>query len=200
MKLYTKPGACSTADHIALQWSGLPFEFEIVKDSKSPEYLAINPSGAVPALQDGDWVLTQNAAIMHYIANLAPDAGLQGDGSPKLAAEADRWLAFVNADVHPAFKPLFGATSYLDEAGQAASKDHARKTLRGFFEKMDAQLKDHDYLPGFKSAADAYAFVVTRWAKGTGVDLSGLSNLDAWFDRMRADAGVQAAMQAEGLK
>ena len=199
MKLYTKPGACSTADHIALAWSGLPYEFEIVKDSKSPEYLAINPAGAVPALQDGDWVLTQNAAIMHYIGDLAPQAGLFGDGSPKQTAEANRWLSFINADVHPAFKPLFGSVSYLDEATQKQVKDNALETLRGYFVRMNEQLKTNDYLAGFRSAADAYAFIVARWAKGVGVDLSGLDALKAYMGRMRDDAGVQAAFKAEGL-
>ena len=66
MKLYTKPGACSTADHIALQWTGQPFEVQVMTaaEMKEPAYLAINPTGAVPAIVDGDFVLTQNAAIM----------------------------------------------------------------------------------------------------------------------------------------
>ena len=76
MKLYTKPGACSTADHIALHWTGGPFEVEVLdgKSMKGPAYLAINPAGAVPAVVDGDFVLTQNAAIMGYIADSFPAA------------------------------------------------------------------------------------------------------------------------------
>ena len=56
MKLYTKPGACSTADHIALQWAGIPFEAEVVsaEDRKSPAFLALNPAGAVPVIVDED--------------------------------------------------------------------------------------------------------------------------------------------------
>ena len=83
MKLYTKPGACSTAVHIALQWSGQPYEFEVLADYaalKSPAFLAVNPAGAVPAVVDGDFVLTQNAAIMGYVADRQPAAGLAGDG------------------------------------------------------------------------------------------------------------------------
>lgn len=199
MKLFTKPGACSTADHIALVWSGLPFEFEIIKDLKSPEYLKVNPVGAVPALQDGDWILTQNSAIMQYISDLAPDAGLAGDGTPKQRAEANRWLAFVNADVHPTFKPLFGAAGYLPEDAQAMVKEHSLGALRKFFETADAQLKDHDYIAGFRSYADPYLFIVLRWAKAVRVDLTGLDALEAYFERMRADEGVQTAMKAEGL-
>ena len=57
MKLYTKPGACSTADHIALQWTGQPFDVQVMTaaEMKEPAYLAINPTGAVPAIVDGDF-------------------------------------------------------------------------------------------------------------------------------------------------
>ena len=117
MKLYSKPGACSTADHIALQWTGQPFEVELLdKDTlKAPAFLKINPAGSVPAVVDGDFILTQNAAIMGYIADTYPQAGLAGDGSAQQRAEATRWLSFVNSDLHPAFKPLFGPANFIEE-------------------------------------------------------------------------------------
>ena len=81
MKLYSKPGACSTADHIALQWTRQPFDVELMtrETLKSPAYLEINPAGAVPALVDGEFKLTQNAAILGYIADSYPAAGLGGE-------------------------------------------------------------------------------------------------------------------------
>ena len=117
MKLYTSPGACSLADHIALQWTGALFEAQVVsrEQRRQPDFLALNPDGAVPVLQNGDWVLTQNAAILNYIADKFPEAKLGGDGSPESRAEVNRWLAFVNSDLHPAFKPIFGSTSYLGD-------------------------------------------------------------------------------------
>ena len=133
MKLYTKPGACSLADHIALIWSGLPFEVQIVDHAtmKSPAYMAMNPAGAVPVLEDDGWVLTQNAAILHYICDKAPAAGLDGGSDPRTRAEVNRWLSFVNADVHPTFHPLFGSTAYLDDAGAIEkTKENARAKLR----------------------------------------------------------------------
>ena len=202
MKLYTSPGACSLADHIALQWTGAPFEAQVVsrEQRRQPDFLALNPDGAVPVLQNGDWVLTQNAAILNYIADKFPEAKLGGDGSPESRAEVNRWLAFVNSDLHPAFKPIFGSTSYLgDQALIEKSQDNARKQLRGMFERADAQLAGKDWLTGARSIVDPYLFVVTQWAKKLGVDLSGLDNLAAFDKRMAADPGVQAAMKAEGL-
>lgn len=202
MKLYTSPGACSLADHIALQWSGAPYEAQVVSrdDRKQPWFHALNPAGAVPVLTEGDWALTQNAAILNYIADKFPAAKLGGNGSPESRAEVNRWLGFLNADVHPAFKPIFGSTSYLgDQAFIDKSHDNARKQLRGLFERVDAQLAGKDWLTGSRSIADPYLFVVAQWAKKTGVDLSGLDNLAAFDQRMAADPGVQAAMKDEGL-
>lgn len=205
MKLYTKPGACSLADHIVLHWSGLPFEVEIVDlaTMKSPAFLAFNPAGAVPVLRDGDWVLTQNAAILHYIADSAPDKALDGGNDKRSRAEVNRWLSFVNADVHPTFKPIFGATRYLgDEAMVARTQDDARSKLRGLYQRVQDQLAaGHDWIAGTAapSIADAYLYVTLRWARGVGVDLSGLDALAAFVARMEADAGVQEALKAEGL-
>ncbi|MFT4248334.1 MAG: glutathione binding-like protein [Pseudomonas sp.] len=202
MKLYTKPGACSLADHIVLRWSGLPFELQVVDAAalKSPEYLRLNPAGSVPVLTVDDWALTQNAAILGYIADIAPLSGLGGDGSARSRAEINRWIGFVNADVHPAFKPLFGSTRYLgDEAMIALSHDDARRKLRGLFQQADAHLASRTWLAGDRSGADAYLYVTVRWAKKTGVDLSGLEALEAFHQRMAADPDVQAALQAEGL-
>lgn len=201
MKLYTSPGACSLADHIALQWIGQPFEAVVVSREarKEPAFLELNPAGAVPVFERDGWVLTQNAAILNYLADSFPAAKLGGDGTPRGRAEVNRWLALLNADVHPTFHPYFGSTAYLGDDIVAKTKEAAGRKLRGYFERIDAQLSGRDWLVGDRSIADPYLFVVTRWAKGVGVDLDGLSNLAAHFERMSADAGVQAALKAEGL-
>lgn len=203
MKLYYLPGACSLADHIVLEWIGQPYEtYRVAREELgSPEYLRINPSGAVPALQESDgWVLTENAAILNYLADTYPEAALGGDGSPRGRAEVNRWLAFVNSEVHPTFKPIFRAERFIDgEREQEALRANAIARLRGYFERLDAQLAGKDWLTGSRSFADPYLFVVLRWAAAKGVDLSGLDQLARFQQRMLADAGVQAAMGKEGL-
>lgn len=202
MKLYTKPGACSLSDHIVLEWIGKPFEVKVLTsaETKQPEYLKINPAGAVPALVDGDWALTQNAAILNYLADLNPETRLGGDGTPHSRAETNRWMGFLNADVHPSFLPLFGSTAFLEDAATIdKTKDAARKKLRGLFERANQQLEGRDWLTGTRSIVDAYLFVTLRWTLKTGVDLSGLDSLAAFEERMAADAGVQRAMHTEGL-
>ncbi len=203
MKLYYLPGACSLADHIALYWSRLPFEVEAVpRDQLKGEFLKINPAGSVPALAlDDGTVLTQNVAILNYIADLAPAANLAGT-TPRERAEALRWTAFVNSDIHRFFSLVFGAGRLL--AGEDAQNEliaSARSTLRGLFQTADAQLGyGNGWLAnGTRSIADAYLFVVLRWAKGKGVDLSGLTHIEAFYATMREDDGVKRAMVAEGL-
>jgi glutathione S-transferase len=202
MKLYYSPGACSLSDHIVLEWIGQPYEAVRLssKQRQSPEYLAINPAGAVPAFEDDGWVLTQNAAILNYLADRFPEAGLGGDGSLRGRAEVNKWLAMANADIHPAFHPLFGAPAYLqDPALVELSKQAARNKLRVMFERVDRQLAGRDWIAGSRSIADPYLFVVTRWALAMDVDLTGLDHLHRFFDRMLAGAGVQRALQQEGL-
>src|SRR3546814_16217289 len=139
-------------------------------------------------------------AILNFLADSFPEAWLGGDGTPRGRAEVNRWLAFVNSDVHPAFKPLFGTTAYLeDEAFIEKSKDAARKSLRGLFERADAQLANNDWIAGGRSIADPYLYVVTRWAKGQGVDLSGLAPLARFFVRMKACADRKTAVEGKGV-
>ena len=202
MKLYTKPGACSLTDHIVLEWIGKPFDVKVLTaaELKQPDYLAINAAGAVPALVDGDWTLTQNAAILNYLADLNPESHLGGDGTPKGRAETNRWLSFLNADVHTAFHPLFGSTAFLEDVATIdKTKDAAKKKLHGLYERANQQLEGRDWLTGTRSIADPYLFVTYQWAKMVGVDLTGFDNLAAFDQRMAADAGVQRALRTEGL-
>ena len=202
MKLYYSPGACSLSDHIVLEWIGQPYEAVRLsrEQRQTPEYLAINPAGAVPAFEEDGWVLTQNAAILNYLADRFPEARLGGDGSLRGRADVNKWLAMANADIHPAFHPLFGAPAYLEDPVLIErSKQAARDKLRVLFGRVDRQLAGRDWITGSRSIADPYLFVVTRWALAMEVDLSGLDNLHRFFDHMLADPGVQRALQQEGL-
>lgn len=204
MKLYYMPGACSLTIHIALEWIGKPYEArKMDRDAiKSADYLKINPMGAVPAITDGDFNLNQNVAILSYLAAQHPEAGLLGDGTPKSLAEAMRWLAFLNSDLHRTFSLVFGPGRYVsDTAAQDELAASATKNLRNYFAMLDARLEGRDYLTGAKhTAADAYLFVVLRWAQAKNIDLAGLANLPKFSARMKADPGVAAALKAEGLE
>lgn len=101
MKLYGLIGACSFVPHVALEWvkirENADYEFEPVTREliKSPEFLSLNPRGAVPVLVDGDLVLSQNQAILHYLDELYPNSKLFGSKTVRDKAKAARWLAFL---------------------------------------------------------------------------------------------------------
>lgn len=202
MKLYGLPGACSLVDHIALQWTGQPFEYEAVARSalKEAPYLKISPLGAVPALEDNGFTLTQNVAILEYISEKYPQAKLFGGEALSARSETRRWLAFLNSDLHKTFSLVFGAARYVEgQAAQDSLTANAIARLKEMFAIADQRLTGRDWLSEGRSVADAYLYVVMRWAGAKKVDLSGLKNLQAHFERMSKDAGVQQALKAEGL-
>lgn len=200
MKLYYFPGACSLAGHIVLEWIARPYEAMrmSLESIKSPSYLALNPGGTVPLLVDEDFTLTENIAILGYLADLYPESGLLGDGSPRGRAEVMRWLAFMNSDVHKAFKPIFVPHRFLDDAEAASAlAAKARGHIRGYLERLDAQMAGRDWLVGARSVADPYLFVLLRWARAKGVEMSGLDRLRRFVERMHEDIGVRRALAGE---
>ncbi len=203
MKLYYTPGACSLASHIVLEWIGKPYDLQKVNihNPKSPELLQVNPQGAVPVLEENGWVLTQNLAIMNYLADTCAEAKLCGDGSARHRADINHWLGFLNSDLHTAFKPLFGGTMYLGDAAVIAqTKDNASKTIVRMLTTVNQHLDKHDYLAGTRSMADAYLYVILRWVKSLQIDTSSLNALQRFVTRMEADSGVQKALAMEGLE
>jgi glutathione S-transferase len=199
MKLYYFPGACSLASHIVLEWTGASYETVKLDRAalKAPEFLELNPNGAVPLLVEGDFVLSQNAAILFYLAERYPQARLLGD-TPRGRAEVMRWFGLLNSDVHPAFKPIFAPQRYLpDESHSAAIADAARGHVRTYLDQLNTRLQGRDWLVGERSIADPYLLVMVRWALKLKIGLEGLGNLVRFRERMLADAGVRAALTAE---
>lgn len=201
MKLYYFPGACPLATHITLEWIGKPYETQRLtrEQTKEPDYLALNPLGAVPTLTDGDFVLTQSAAILEYVAELSPEIDLIGN-TPRERAETRRWLGLCNADLHRTFALIFGASAYTDDpAFQQILIDKTKDRLQVVFAEANRQLAGKVWLTGKRSIADPYLYVLLLWARAKELDLSALPDLMKFGERMDTDPGVQAAMRAQGL-
>ena len=202
LKLYYLPGACSIVPHVALEWARAEYEGEAATREliKSPEYLALNPQGAVPLLQDGSWTLSQNAAIIDYINDVYPEAKLFGTGDVKHIAKSRQWLAFVNADVHKAFVPLFSPARFIEgEAEQAQLRAVAAERIITLLAQPNDVLVQQDYLNGGLSIADVYLYVILRWAKGFSLDLSNLPALEGFYTRVESNTGVQSVLKQQGL-
>ena len=201
MKLYYSPGACSLSPHIVLHESGLPFQAILAptKTKKLPDgsdYLAINPRGYVPLLElDDGQRMTEGPAIVQYIADQVPAKNLAPANGTMARYRLQAWLTFISTELH---KGGFGV--FFNPAANAEFKAAVGERLAGRLRWVNEQLEGKTYLMGDAfTAADAYLFTVTNWAKPTGVDLSPYTQLLAWRERVGALPAVQATMKAEGL-
>ncbi|MDO4643309.1 MAG: glutathione S-transferase family protein [Cardiobacteriaceae bacterium] len=193
-------GSCAFVPHVALEWSGLPYQAKAESKTsiKEPAYLKLNPMGQVPLLEDGDWTLTQNVAIIDYIHDLAPVAHIYGSDDTKTIAKARQWLVFANADLHRQFSFVFGAARFVDgEAAQQSLANKGREAIVRLFGIINDALASQDYLAGPLSIADVYVYTTLRWAKGLKIDLSAYANLEPYYARIDANAGIQAVLKQQ---
>ena len=200
MKLYYSPGACSLSPHIVLLEADLPYDLVKVdlrakKLENGDDYLKVNPKGQVPALAlDSGELVTEGPVIVQMLADKVPAKNL---APPRDSAERYKlleWLNFITGELHKNIGPLFSPV--LSDDAKAFFKDRAM----GKFKYLDGQLAGRDYLMGKQfTVADAYLFVMLSWAERLKFDLSGLSNLLAYKDRVAARPKVQEALVKEGL-
>jgi glutathione S-transferase len=196
MKLYVSPGACSMSCHIAFEESGLAFEPQIATDDGVWQNIAqLNPQGAVPVLvMDDGKVLTQNIAILNFVAEKAPQAGLLPKAGTLERAQAFQWLSWVASDLHPAFGPLFNP-SMTDEARQAQVSK-----VETLLSQAERHMEGRSYVAGDQfSVADAYLFTVYGWAGHLKISTSGYRNMNAFAARIAERPAVHAVMKREGL-
>jgi glutathione S-transferase len=195
MKLYYAPGACSLADHIAMHEAKLEFDdvkvdLKAKKTEGGEDYLAINPKGYVPALTfDDGQLLTENVAILSWVAEQDPKLALPG---PTGRVRLIEMLAYITSELHkPLSRLLFAPMS-------GAEKDAARAAIVKRFVFLQNHTKD-GYLFGSQfSVADAYLYVMLRWAEGAKLDLP--APLRAFAEKVKARPAVQLALKHEGLK
>jgi len=194
MKLYYSPGACSLAGHIVAAEGGLALDLEKVdlkthKTEGGEDFYAINPKGYVPTLKlDDGSILAENAAVLPFL-------GDKTGAMPKNGMDyyhALEWIGFVNSELHKSFSPLFHGAP--DE-----QKAKAKKKIIGRLKLVEDRLTG-DYLMGSTfTPADAYLFVILRWAKTLHIDVSHLPRVTAFKTRMEMRPGVQKALKEEGL-
>jgi glutathione S-transferase len=200
MKLYYSPGACSLSPHIALREAGLPFDLVKV-DTKTHtfdgggDFHAVNGKGYVPVLELDDGTrLTEGPAIVQYLADLKPEAGLAPKPGTMERVRLQEWLNFLTSEIHKGFSPLFSAETPEDY------KPLARKKIATRFDWLTKELQGRQYLVGDRfSVADGYLFVLLGWTNFVGMKLDDWPVLKAYRERIGARPAVREALKAEGL-
>lgn len=191
MKLYYAPGACSLASRISLHEAGLDATFERVDlkaklTAHGEDYSAINPAGSVPMLVlDDGAAITENVAILDLLAERAPALAPQG---PLARTRLIEMLSFLSTELHIAFKPFW-------HSEDPAVRAEAGEAVAGRLQLIEDRMRG-PYLfgPAF-TVADAYLFVMLRWATGFGLPLS--PAMLAYFERVAARDAVARALAEE---
>jgi glutathione S-transferase len=197
VRLYYALGTCSLAPHIALREAGLPFELvaydmkrAILEDGRPLE--DVNDKGFVPVLELDDGArLTEVAAVLQYVADLAPATGLAPPAGTMARYRLMEWLHFLGTEVHKIYWPLF-------HDGAEIETTKAREKLARSFAWVERRLGDGPFLMGETfTVADAFLFTMLGWAKPGGLELERWPRLVEYRQRVKARPAVAAAMDAE---
>jgi glutathione S-transferase len=196
MDIYFSPLACSMASRVVLYEAGAEANYHRVdtkagRTADGQDYLRINPKGLVPALRTDDGqVLTENSAILQYLADQFPDAGLAPQGFERYRMQ--QWLSFIGSELH---KHVF--TQLFSPRADEAAKARAREAAAERFTYLDAHLEDREWLLDRFSVADAYLAAVLNWAQFLKIDLSPYPHVEAYRERLRARPSVARALGEE---
>ncbi len=194
MKFYTNPFSPNcrrvalVAAHLGIQLEEQHLDFA-KGDTRKPEFLALNASGRVPVLTDGDFALTESRAIIQYLASQKSDSNLPG-GDAKERASVQKWLFFDACHLSPplgtiAFEKLVKGMMGMGEPSPAAVTD-ALARFEPNAKVLDAQLAGHDWLVGKNVTLADYSIGASlMYAKVTEVSLDGIPNVKSWFGRIR---------------
>jgi glutathione S-transferase len=194
MDLYFSPLACSLASRIALYEAGLSANYINVKTKVTPDgkdFSTVNTRGQVPALRadDGELV-TENVAVLEYIADLAPAAKLAPSGRERVRMR--KWLALINSELHVGvLGPMLSPKT--PDATKAFLKDKAIATLTW----IDGELAGRTWLTDQFTVADAYLAVVANWTQALPIDLKQFPNVTAHKDRVFARPAAGRALAEE---
>ena len=199
MDLYFSPLACSMATRVALYEAGAEANYlEVDPPTKKvlgdgSDFRAVNPIGLVPTLRtDEGVVLTENAAILQYVADRFPQSGL-GAAAGIDRTRLHQWLCFIGTELH---KGLF--VPVLDRKAPQEVKAYVLEKNLSRLDYLDNYLKGRDFLLDHFSVADAYLVTVINWTMATPpVELAKWPTVKAYFERLRARPSIAKAIAEE---
>jgi glutathione S-transferase len=198
MDLYFAPLACSLATRIALYEAGadaryIQVDTQTKQLAEGGDFYAINALGQVPVLREDDgWQLTENSAVLPYVADRYPQARLAPTAGTRERTRMQQWLGFIGTELHKAvFVPL------LAKDAEESVKQYARAKIARRFEVLERHLAGREYLLDAFSVADAYLVTILNWAQYVGVDLDAWPAIKTYVQRTLARPAVTKALADE---
>ena len=196
LKFYYAPGTCALASHLALEFAGAAYEGVRLDFSKqeqrSPAYLQINPKGRVPALVTDRGILTETPALLQYISQSSPQAGLAPLDDPFLLARVNEFNSYLGATVHVAHAHRVRGSRWSDdEQAIEAMKKKVPQNMADCFSLIERDLLQEPWVLGERfSVCDLYLFTLSGWLAGDGVDINRFPKVAAHRQRLAADPVV----------
>jgi len=202
MLLFYFPGACSFAEMVVLHWNGEPFRLcRLTREERgSPPYTtAVNPHGQVPAMILNGRVLTENAALLNYLADRRPELGLLPRHGTWERYVADRWLSWLDSGFHAAHVPLFKPAKFSPRPEvQRHLQEWCVREIRSVVGELDDHLRGRRHAVfAHRNVFDAYIAAMARWSRRVMDHERDAPHLHAFLRRMDEDEGVRFANAVE---
>jgi glutathione S-transferase len=204
LKLFYSPGSCALASHIALEEAGAKYEAVRLNfgagEQQKPEYLAINPKGRVPALVTDRGVLTENPAILAFVAQSFPKAKLAPLDDAFAFGAVQAFNGYLSSTVHVAH--AHGRRGYRWANEQSSFDDMKRKvpeTVGACFELIEREMFRGPWVMGEAySICDPYLFTIAEWMESDGVDPKRFPKVLDHRTRMHQRPAVKRALAQQG--
>ncbi len=205
LTLYYATNTCALASHIALEEAGADYEARWIDfgaaEQTKPDYLKINPKGRVPALATERGILTENPAILAYIAQTHAEARLAPLADPFAFAELQSFISYLCSTVHVAHAHRMRGSRWADDpAAHEAMKNKVPETVGACFDLIERKMLRGTWAIGESyTIADPYLFTIARWMEVDSVDPTALPRVLDHRDRMAERPAVQRALKSQGL-
>jgi glutathione S-transferase len=203
MTLFYAANSCSLASHLALAHSGATYSARKVDFTKSeqrtPEYLAVNPKGRVPALVTERGIITENPAILAYVAQRFPAAKLLPVDDVYLFAQAQSFNSYLASTVHVAHAHRYRGARWSDDpAAHESMRRKVPETMTACFQQIESDYFQGPFVLGDQySACDMYVFTISQWLEGDEVDVNQFAKVSALRKWMFANPVVQQVLQSQ---
>ncbi len=204
LKFYYAQNTCALATHLALEWAAAPYEAVCIdfktQQQRSPDFLAINPKGRVPALVTDRGVLTETPALLLYVAQMFPQAGLAPLDDPFLLAKMNEFNSYLCSTVHVNHAHRGRGVRWADdESAWESMKKKVPQNIAENFELIEATYLQGPWVLGERfSTADMYLFTIARWIKVHEIDVARFPKVAAHMQQMNAQPQAQRVLALHG--
>ena len=205
LTLYWTPHTCALATHIVLEEAGAAYDTVRIdfaqNQQQSPDYLRINPKGRVPALVTDRGVLTETPAMLAFVAQSYPAAGLAPLDDPFAFAEVQAFNSYLCSTLHIAHAHRMRGPRWVDAGDSAAieaMKRHVPVSVGAAFDLVERDMLRGPWVMGERyTICDPYLFTLAQWLEGDGVDPARIPRVVAHSRRVAERAAVQRALAQE---